>query len=175
MNRKKVFLLIGIFWITIIGTFVISKEYTLRTGKEILLKTRPVDPRDLFRGDYVILRYDISQIDTGSHTNPSHASYKEGDVVFVTLDTTRPFAEAQRVFKSPPAGEFYIKGRIAEVSGGRLTVEYGIESYFVPEGKGWVIEQERNKGNVNVLAAVGKEGRAIIKKLLINGEEVRFE
>ena len=32
-------------------------------GQEILLKTAPVDPNDLFRGDYVNLRYDISTID----------------------------------------------------------------------------------------------------------------
>ena len=31
-------------------------------GERILLKIQPVDPRDLFRGDFVILSYDISRI-----------------------------------------------------------------------------------------------------------------
>lgn len=175
MNRKRAFFLIGTFWLVIIGVFVLSKEHTLRTGREVLLKTRPVDPRDLFRGDYVILRYDISQFDAGAYANPNNISYREEDMVFAVLDTTKQFAEVQRVQRNRPAGELYIKGRVAEVHGSRITVEYGIESYFVPEGKGWKIEQARNQGNVDVLAAVDKEGRAVIKKLLINGEEVQFE
>lgn len=28
------------------------REVTLRTGTEVVLQTVPVDPRDLFRGDY---------------------------------------------------------------------------------------------------------------------------
>lgn len=175
MNKKKTFLLIGTFWFVIIGTFVFHKEYTLRTGKEVLLKTVPVDPRDLFRGDYVILRYDISQIDPAVYKGQNNLSFKEGDVVFVVLDTTHQFAQVQRVYKNPPAGEFYLKGRVSEVNPSLISVEYGIESYFIPEGKGWVIEQERNRGQVDVLAAVDKEGRTVIKKLLINGEGVRFE
>lgn len=43
--------------------FILYKEYTLRTGTEVILKTEPVDPRDLFRGDYVVLNYEISTLD----------------------------------------------------------------------------------------------------------------
>lgn len=175
MNKKKAFLLIAAFWVAIIGSFVTYKEYTLRTGREVLLKTRPVDPRDLFRGDYVILRYDISQFDPRNYTDQYNIAFKEGDPIFVVLDTTGEFAQIQRVYEYPPVGEFYIKGRVSNASTANLTVDYGLESYFVPEGKGWTIEQQRNQGNVDVLAAVDKGGRAVIKKLLINGEGVRFE
>ena len=34
---------------------VAIKQRTLITGTPVLLKTEPVDPRSLFRGDYVIL------------------------------------------------------------------------------------------------------------------------
>jgi uncharacterized membrane-anchored protein len=64
MEKKRIFIGIGIFWVLIIGGFIGFKEFTLRTGEEVLLKTLPVDPRDLFRGDYVILRYDVSRVDT---------------------------------------------------------------------------------------------------------------
>lgn len=43
-----------------LGYMVESRASILRNGKEVLLKTVPVDPRDLLRGDYVILSYDIS-------------------------------------------------------------------------------------------------------------------
>ena len=64
MKRKNIFLLIGIFWLIIIGGFVAYQEFTLKTGQEVLLKVQPVDPRDLFRGDYVVLRYDITRVDS---------------------------------------------------------------------------------------------------------------
>ena len=52
--KKNVFLYIGLFWLVLILGFVAYKEMTLQTGEEVVLKTVPVDPRDLFRGDYVI-------------------------------------------------------------------------------------------------------------------------
>ena len=45
----------------VICAFVIKNEYTLKTEGEGLLKTISVDLRDLLRGDYVILNYEISQ------------------------------------------------------------------------------------------------------------------
>mgnify|MGYP001598691262 CR=1 FL=1 len=46
----------------VIGYMVESRASILRNGTEIKLKTLPVDPRDLLRGDYVILSYPISTI-----------------------------------------------------------------------------------------------------------------
>ncbi len=34
----------------------------LRSGQDIVFQTEPVDPRDLMRGDYVVLGYEISNI-----------------------------------------------------------------------------------------------------------------
>jgi len=41
MEKKKIFIIIGIFWLIIIGGFIGFKEFTLQTGNEVLLKTRP--------------------------------------------------------------------------------------------------------------------------------------
>lgn len=38
------------------------RQYTLLTGQRIWLRTVPVDPRDMFRGDYVTLSYQVSRI-----------------------------------------------------------------------------------------------------------------
>jgi hypothetical protein len=56
-----------------------------------------------------------------------------------------------------------------------LTVRYGIEKYFVPEGEGRQIEHSRNQGKVSVVAAVTPGGRAAIKRLLIDGQPVYDE
>lgn len=61
-------LFIAIVQTAILGYMIEGRASILRSGTEVLLKTAPVDPRDLLRGDYVILTYDISTISTTSVT-----------------------------------------------------------------------------------------------------------
>ena len=41
----------------LILAMVFQRAAILRDGKEVRLEVVPVDPRDLFRGDYVVLGY----------------------------------------------------------------------------------------------------------------------
>ncbi len=173
MDKKKIFILLGIFWLVVIGGFIGYKEYTLRTGQEVLLKTTPVDPRDLFRGDYVVLRYDISNLNSQSVVFERN-DFKSGDKVYVALNTTEKYAFATKVYSQPPSDELFIKGTLKDGGNGRFNVEYGIESYFVPEGKGRDIERQLGR-SVDVKIAVDKSGNAVIKSLLIDGQEVKFK
>ena len=43
-------------------TFVVIQEVRFSESKIITLQTQPIDPRDIFRGDYVILDYEISHL-----------------------------------------------------------------------------------------------------------------
>jgi len=172
MPSKKIFLLLGAFWLLIIGGFIASKEFTLRTGQEVLLKTVPVDPRDLFRGDYVILRYEIGTLDL--KTIPGgNQTFKPRDAVYVTLAVGGKYAAASSVSAVPPAGGLFLKGTVKDTHSSRMTVEYGIESYFVPEGKGRVIERQLGR-TVDVTAVVDTSGTAVIRSLLLDGKEVSF-
>lgn len=109
MNKKKVFISIGVFWIMIIGGFIGFKEFTLRTGQEILLKTVPVDPRDLFRGDYVILRYDISTINTDSLGNKG-SEFRENDTIYVVLNVdNNKIGTLATINKNKPEGGIFIE------------------------------------------------------------------
>ena len=45
-----------------LGAMVWDRVSLLRSGDVVTLRTAPVDPRDIFRGDYVILNYDISRL-----------------------------------------------------------------------------------------------------------------
>lgn len=169
MNKQKLFWMIAAGWLVVIGGFILMKEYTLRTGTEILLKTRPVDPRDLFRGDYVILRYDISTICL--NTVPADVTQvMAGDTVYVGLHNQEGFGVVSKVYKNSLPEGLFIKGRVMEVSGSELTVEYGIESYFVPEGEGREIERQLT--DIAVRVVVDRQGRALIKTLLRNGQQL---
>ena len=173
MEKKKLFLLIGVFWLIIIIGFVAIKEFTLQTGEEVLLKTRPIDPRDLFRGDYVILNYEISTIDISS-LQKDVTDFKQNDKVYIPLNKIENYGVVSGVFINKPEEGLFIKGTIKNAQESRLTLEYGIESYFVPEGKGREIERQTGR-NLDVKVSIDKLGNAVIKELLIDGIVFRFE
>lgn len=191
MNQKKIFYLTVIFWLLIFSGFILYKEYTLRTGKEVILKTVPIDPRDLFRGDYVTLNYEINNLDM--KVVPAEDSYFDrNDKIYLALELKDGYGVPKKIYRTPPENELYIKGTVKDVSFQQeedengmiaigpdlnsLRVDYGIESYFVPEGKGIEIERERwiGKKGVDVQVIVDKYGNAVIKNVLIDGKEVQF-
>ena len=165
---------------------VADRMQILREGTEVTLQTQLVDPRDLLRGDYVVLGYDISQLAAGALAGQPTA--ERNPIVFVKLaPNASGLYEAVSVHAEPvavTAPQVLIRGRVAYGtscgSAGRafcdtLTVRYGLESYFVPEGEGKTLEQARNQRKLRVVAAVLPSGRAAIKRLLLDGQPVYEE
>ena len=163
---------------------VADRMQILREGREVTLQTQPVDPRDLLRGDYVVLRYDISQLPAGALAGkPADA---RNPLVFVKLAPNADGLYAAVSVHAAPvpvtAPEVLIRGRVSYSCGSdvrtfcdKLTIKYGLESYFVPEGEGKKLEQARNQQKLRVVAAVLPSGRAAIKRLLLDGEPVYEE
>ena len=167
-----------------LGWLLAGRAAILRDGKEVLLKVAPIAARDLLRGDYVVLRYDISQLPAGALAGKPSA--ERNTVVFVKLaPNANGLYEAVSVHAEPvpvTAPEILIRGRVSYSCGSpspifcdRLTIRYGLESYFVPEGEGRTLEQARNQQKLRVVAAVLPSGRAAIKRLLLDGEPVYEE
>lgn len=133
------------------------KEYTLFAGTTVVLQTVPLDPRSLFQGDHVVLRYEISPL-------PPYLSHlSKGDTVYVSLVPHGDVWKAKWYDTSPPShGSLFIKGTV----GDRNLVDFGIGTYFVPEGSGHAIERARD---VKVRVSLDGSGNAIIKRLIVNG------
>ncbi len=53
------------------------------------------------------------------------------------------------------------------------TALYGIESFFVEEGKGYEIEKHREKGDVYVKVAVSDDGEAVLTSLFVGDKEYK--
>lgn len=173
MDKKKIFIGLGIFWFVILGGFIGFKEFTVRAGQEVLLKTLPVDPRDLFRGDYVILRYDMSRVDISKFSSSS--VFGVNDAIYAVMEKDADgYGKVTNFSREVPQGKLFIKGVVRYVNGSNIQAEYGIESYFVPAGKGYAIEQKRGNG-VDAKVSVDNFGNAIIKTLLIDGKEIDFK
>ncbi len=60
--------------------------------------------------------------------------------------------------------------KINEIKFRTLQVEYGIESYFVEEGKGRAIESSRNSRELRVEVSLRKDGKGIITALFVDGK-----
>lgn len=170
---RKTFIKVMLIPAVILLGFIGYNYYTLNQGHEIILKTAPVDPNDLFRGNYVNLRYEISAIDLNSMIYDRPFGY--GDDVFAILAKGEKFWYVTRVGHSVRPlqnNEVCIKGKVTSSYENRINVEWGIESYFVPEGKGMDIEREIR--NVSVTVSVDGTCRALIKELYIDDEPVSF-
>ena len=164
---------VAALWLALIGGLVAVHEHRLRTGREVVLQTVPVDPRDLFRGDYVVLAYPMSALDVSAF-GLDPAWYTVGQTVYVLLRQEGRHAVPMGLLLGPPSnGALFIRGQVTAVEGGRLRVEYGIESYFVPEGQGLLLERARGD-TLEVVAVVDASGRAAIKALRLEGKDVTF-
>ncbi len=110
------------------ATEYLSSVWPLWFGTPVILKTAPIDPRSLFRGNYVRLNYDISTI----NKNVTKKLFKRSEVGYVTLKEGEGFFIATGMYHKKPNSGVYIRGRIAGV-GRSYRMKYGIEAYFMPK------------------------------------------
>lgn len=127
------------------------------TGTIVYLETEKMDPRSLFRGDYVILGYQLAQ---GILTKEMATEAKQhGKPVYVTITTTRPAEFVSVSFDKPELaeGQACIVGRSRGVwlSRGYAVDFPQIAQFFVPEGEGRELEQARGD---DLLAKVATSG-----------------
>ncbi|RXZ82213.1 hypothetical protein EBB07_11035 [Paenibacillaceae bacterium] len=140
-----------------------------RFGKEIRLETAPVDPRDLFYGDYVVLHYAISQLPREMWQDDRLPV--EGERVYVRLRAAEQrdgIYEPVSVSGKRPdvaADEAVLRARVRTTWDNQLRLEYGLERYYVPEGTGKQLEAQYE--GMQVAVKVSSRGQAVISKLIV--------
>jgi uncharacterized membrane-anchored protein len=175
MKTKLLFLIVAlqVAWVAVT---IAVQERALRTGEVVRLETRPVDPRDLLRGDYVILNYKISTLPAGIFPEESQAdltnSALNGRDVYVLLEKRGEFHEAVSASLEPvedTAQRPQLRGTIQHSWRDRnqtnapVRVEYGLERYYVEEGTG------NPRGKLTVDVSVPASGRGLIKQVYVDG------
>ncbi|NMA45091.1 MAG: GDYXXLXY domain-containing protein [Lentisphaerae bacterium] len=182
--RKIIVAAIILAQVALLLVMAIGRERIVRHGERVWLKTSPVDPRDLFRGDYVVLNYEISSLPKASWSEELAAwlqneanqerSLRE-KTLYVSLERgPGDVATAVKADLTPPASGLFIRGvcqpRRWGWSQNSLTrLHYGIESYFVEQGSGLELERGRPKGiggtlrvPLEIEVAISKRGEAVI-------------
>jgi len=165
----------------LIGEFI-SHMYPHWTGEEVLLNIRPVDPRSLFRGQYVRLDYNLNSISNKivSKFEKDKPVLKHGQIIYISLVTKDGISFPDDVFLIKPYGLRSIQGRIdRKYLRSRYNnkpyppkIKLGIEAYFAsPENAKRIENSIRNTRNNNTPIArvmLASNGKAALKELLIN-------
>ena len=157
----------------LVGT-ALTAQNGLVTGRVIRLETRPVDPRDLLRGDYLTLAYDFSRIPLESFAPPLPVSpaLAPGSTIYVELAPDGEFYRMTNVtFLRPrvPEGHVILRGKSGPLQDprrsleGGLPVEFGLERFYVREGTG------NPQGKLTVDVSVSKTGIGTIREVYLDG------
>ena len=155
LRFRLVFAAIALGQVLVVLGFVADREYDLRSGVEVVLQALPVDPRSFFQGDYAILRYEISRPPLGMKAEP-------GDTVFVRLQEGPDVWSAVSYESTRPGDGTFIRGVLGEDG----NIDFGLGTFFVPEGTGHIVEQA---GDLKVIVSLNEGGSSIIKDVLVDG------
>jgi uncharacterized membrane-anchored protein len=163
-HRRGVIVGAVVFQLAVLLWMVVwhSRPLVASGSQTVLLHVVPVDPRDLFRGDYVTLSYDVSRM------SPLGLSRDDlsGRPVYVTLAPDRDgrhYHGAGASLDPPPPGS----GPFLRGTATQRGLAFGIESYFVQEGKGKAYEDAVRRGKLWAEVAVAPDGRAALRGLVI--------
>jgi len=123
------------------------READLAFGRHVLIQAYPVDPIDPFRGEYVALRFPISRLG---------ADYGSGRTVYVTLRKSGRGWVEDYASPSKPSNGTFIRGVVRE--GGN--VEYGIETFYVEQGRARRYAGAMAERRLYADVALSSDGRA---------------
>ena len=240
------FIIIVLFQILVLTGIIAYRQYWVATGDRVLLATEPADPRDMFRGDYVTLNYEIGSLDLTDLGTAEQ--FKPKERVYVVLEKTPDNTyRAASISRRLPADGRFIQGRagdeqefskwevllqddagkmqsfeprwfsgvnkgdratfcigeknvvlhfykedaahktqcntgksvsgvvgdIRETKTKQLRVDYGIENYFVEEGKGKAINAARKAKSLRVEVSLRKDGKGIITGLFLDNKPIK--
>ena len=159
MSRRLMILFFAVVAVQVIGLVVFAsvRQVALSQGREVTLQTVPVDPRSLLQGDYAILDYEVADVPRWLDDRPA------GSAVYVILhECGNVWCASRHDTRRPDSGEVYIRGTVNE----RGRLDFGIGTFFVPEGTGHIVENARD---VKVVVSLSSSGNAVIKQVLVDG------
>ena len=183
MERRKwiwpAFLLLILAQLYVPASMIYEREQILKHGKAFLFRTMPVDPADAFRGRYITLNYEISNISIKRNLN-----LENNQMLYLLLGKdSAGYARVLSVSTLKPQGQTdYIRAELdysyeQNDSLYLLSVDLPFDRLYMEESKAPVAEELYNKMATDPKAAsaavvIIKNGEAVLSDVLINGVSV---
>ena len=154
-----------------------QREWVVRTGESVLVRTAPIDPEDPMRGEYARLRYEISSVPKALCRDGVATWFSEGLVYSRDVRDRRVFALLERdetgvaslvgLTDREPTDGIFLRGRAQWLNGSSIEVRYGIEALFMEQGRALEFENqaryEKAGVPVNAEFAVGSGGLGVLR------------
>jgi len=151
------------FQLAVLAGMVVNAAMPLWTGTEIRVRTVPVDPRSIFRGNYARLGYDFGTLPEDALPGVDHL--RPGEVVYVSLEPGEGGVhEFAGVSLDEPKEGMFLRGRLT-TSHRPYHVRYGIEAFFAPEEKALALEKDLLNGGIAILMVTSR-GRAALEDVI---------
>lgn len=181
MNNRpllKFLICVGIPLLILAG-MTVTPLMTLMVGQEIMIKTMPVDPRDVYRGDYVVLNYEINEIPIDrvpALFKDEEQSYRlRWKPLYVLMKKEGEYYTVDRAAFEKPAEGIYLKAYFQHhiwpqtavyqgqqnITGIRVT--YNLDQYFLPENTGTSLEFLSQRGQLIALVKVWNGYSTLVK------------
>ncbi|OYD07179.1 GDYXXLXY domain-containing protein [Paludifilum halophilum] len=153
MNRRRWLALLITAQVLLLGGIAGSYYAVDAMGKEIQLRTKPVDPRNLLYGDYAHLHYEISDVPRQLWRGDEESLQNEP--VHVLLSPQKTIYRVKGVYPDRPetSEEEVVLQAKASSFGEQIHLKYGLERYYVPENTGKTLEGQRRPMRVRVKVA----------------------
>lgn len=151
-----------------------EREWVIHRGQTVWIRTAPVDPRDAFRGDYVRLSYSMNQVERSRRKDglatTNLAGIVGGTRVYAALSTPteKGLVRLETLTDRKPSSGLFLRGRTERSWGDQdLRVRYGLEAFFVEQGKGRDIESNLRRSDgiqvpLEMRVAVGNNGLGVL-------------
>ena len=143
------------------------------TSDRVRFEVIPVDPRDMMRGEYIILGYEFSRLpadvellDERIKSYKTNTDFNQKSIdVYVTLKFNLKEDVYKGIFfgSTPPTKGRYLRGKL--ISNNRI--EFGIESFYLQEGKGRIYEQAIREKKLIAEVYLAPDGSAQMKQVHI--------
>ena len=143
------------------------------TSDRVRFEVIPVDPRDMMRGEYIILGYefsrlpeDVALIDERIKSYKTMTNFNQKSIdVYVTLKFNLKEDIYKGVFfgSTPPTKGRYLRGKLNSNN----RIEFGIEAFYLQEGKGRMYEEAIREKKLVAEVYLAPDGSAQMKQVHI--------
>lgn len=179
-SRSGALLTVAALQIAVLAWIVGDRVLLVKTGTEIVLPIVPVDPRDLFKGDYVRLSYPISRPTSVKIERPAPDRNAWAFAVLEPDVAEQSNWSINRISSSYPRdvkpGQIVIKAKAPNGWHEQAPfLHFGLERYYVPEGTGLELEKMAREKKLAAVVAVDRFGNTAIKGLSVDGRKIYDE
>ncbi|WP_066249906.1 GDYXXLXY domain-containing protein [Neobacillus drentensis] len=155
-KRAKQLVLACSLPVVILLGLCITPVYTMLTGEEMILQTKPLDPSDPFRGDYVTLRYEAEEVpvDLVDKAVVKKMQNQGGPFdVFVLMEKNNGVHTPKRVTLEKPKKGIFLKATInytdKDNQGQEIAfLDYNLDNYYLEDNTGTEWEKASAKGEI---------------------------